>query len=141
MSEFSTCSSVSVSVFGDEIPLEQAIDQVFKKLQDSLNYTHSSMRELNMEAERGSDFKEISSVGFDIQKYIQDCSELFTELKDVVKQVIGKPQTEEDKLWFQQEKLKIKQELLRKKQAEKAEKERLKAEKKAEKNLSVSNGN
>jgi len=127
-------------VFGeDDVPLEEAIDSLFKQLQQSFNYTHSSVRELHMSSDRGDEFKEIAEVGFTIQNYVRETADLFAELQDVVKQVVGTPKTQEDKLWYAQEKLKIKQQILKSKQEMKAEKQKAKEEAKQAKEAAKSN--
>jgi hypothetical protein len=89
----STCSSLlstmSVSVFGEEIILEQALDSIFKKLQTSLNDCHSQTREMAMDLDRDGDFKISYEHDSKIQEYVDGLAGLFKELKSVSKQSHG----------------------------------------------------
>lgn len=104
MSVSSHASSVSVSMNGEVMLLEQAIDNVYRDVQQSLNFCHTSMRELNMMAEREEDYKTIMSESFQIHDYIDVIASLFLELKQVLKQVTGNPKTPEEKEWLVKEK-------------------------------------
>ena len=101
----STCSmmsTMSVSVFGEEVILEKAIDDIFIKIQDNINNTHCSVRNMCMDLERDNDFK-ISYEHHDtICTYVDDLAMLFKELKSVSSQVLGKPDTTEDKQWLKE---------------------------------------
>lgn len=108
MSELSTASSVSVSLFGEEMDFEKAIDEMYNNLQDSLNQCHTATRELNMLSERDEDFETLATVGFEIIDFADKCSEMFSELDNVIKQVVGRPTNEADKLWYADQKLKRK---------------------------------
>lgn len=132
MSVSSTASSITVSAFGEDMPLEQAIDQVYKDLQGALNFSHASTRELSMEAEREGDFKDVMNHAFEIQDYIDDMLALFKELKVVVKQVVGKPKTEDEKAWLKSRKDEIKRKKEQEKAIERADREKAKAEKQAQ---------
>jgi hypothetical protein len=46
-------SSVTVSAFGDEMPLEEAVDAIFKDIQDHINELHVQIRLLTMTEEHG----------------------------------------------------------------------------------------
>ena len=96
----STMSTMSVSVFGEEIILEQALDSIFKQLQTSLNDCHSQTREMAMDLDRDDDFKIFYEHDRKIQEYVDSLTVLFKELKSVSKQVLGKPDNEEDKAWL-----------------------------------------
>ncbi len=91
MSICSAMSDMSVSYCGSEMPLEQALDECFVSLQDTLNHLHCYVRELGMLPEQDSDYM----VGLDkvlqINDGIDDMTDLFKELKSVSKQVIGNP--------------------------------------------------
>jgi hypothetical protein len=96
----STMSTMSVSVFGEEIILEQALDSIFKQLQTSLNDCHSQTREMAMDLDRDDDFKIFYEHDRKIQEFVDGLAGLFKELKSVSKQVMGKPSTPEDKVWL-----------------------------------------
>jgi hypothetical protein len=99
----STMSTMSVSVFGEEIILEQALDDIFKQLQTSLNDCHSETREMAMNLDREDDFKIFYEHDRKIQEFVDGLTVLFKELKSVSKQVMGKPDNEEDKAWLKEQ--------------------------------------
>jgi hypothetical protein len=99
----STMSTMSVSVFGEEIILEQALDSIFKQLQTSLNDCHSQTREMAMDLDRDDDFKIFYEHDRKIQEFVDGLTVLFKELKSVSKQVMGKPDNEEDKAWLKEQ--------------------------------------
>ena len=87
-------SNMSVSYCGSEIPLSEALDECFLELQAHLNHLHSYTRTLAMMPDQDNDYEiELRQV-LVINDTIDDISCLFTELKSVVKQVIGKPPPE-----------------------------------------------
>lgn len=122
----SDATSITVSAFGEEMELEKAIDKVYGELQNALNYCHSATRELSMEVEREGDFKEVMNHAFDIQNFIDEMTVLFKELKVVVKQVVGRPKTDDEKEWVKKRKEEIKRKKAQEKAMEKAEREKLK---------------
>jgi hypothetical protein len=103
----STCSimsTMSVSVFGeDDVVLEVAIDDIFKQLQTSLNDAHCEVRSMCMDLDRDGDFKISYEHDSKIQDYVDDLTGLFKELKSVSKQVLGKPDNDEDKQWLKEQ--------------------------------------
>ena len=105
----SNFSDLSVSVFGaEDVPIEEALDQVFKSLQESLNNCHCEVRSQTMDLEReNEDFKVAYQHQVQIENYIDGFSSLFKELKSVSKQIMPKP-TKEEKVWFQEQQLKRK---------------------------------
>jgi hypothetical protein len=84
----------SVSYCGSEIPLEQALDACFLDLQGFMNNLHCHVRELASMPEQDDDFMLELAKGLVINDTIDDMSDLFKELKSVVKQIIGNPPTE-----------------------------------------------
>ena len=128
----SDATSISVSFCGEEMPLEQAIDTVYKDLQNSLNFCHCSTRELNMMAEKDdTEFQVIMKNAFAIDDFIDEMSDLFKELKLVVKQVVGKPQNDDEKEWLKKQKESRKEKKRIEKLRAKEDAARLKAEKDA----------
>ncbi len=125
----STCSmmsSFSVSLFGEEVKLEKAIDDIFKQIQDSINHTHYQIREMCMDLDRDDDFKVSFGHYEKINNYVDDLGILFKELKSVSIQVLGKPNTDEEKIW-------LKEKLARKKLEVQMTKDNAKREKEAAK--------
>ena len=87
-------SNMSVSYCGSEIQLADAIDECFLSLQSHLNHLHSYTREVAMMGDRNEDYEVELKQVLIIHDTIDDMSCLFSELKSVVKQVIGKPPAE-----------------------------------------------
>tara|TARA_R110000782_G_scaffold71722_1_gene143758 strand:+ start:1653 stop:2018 length:366 start_codon:yes stop_codon:yes gene_type:complete len=104
-------STMSVSVFGEEVKLEVAIDDIFKKIQTSINNTHYQIREMCMDLDREDDFKVSYEHHVKVGDYVDDLAGLFKELKSVTKQVLGKPDTPEDKVWLVNKVARRKQEI------------------------------
>ena len=95
MSVSSAMSTQSVSFCGSEIPLDQALDECFVQLQGTLNGLHCYTREIAMMADQDADYIEGLKKTLEISESIDEMVALFTELKSVVKQVIGKPDESE----------------------------------------------
>ena len=86
---------MSVSYCGDEMPIEQALDQVFTELIQHQNHLHCYTRELCMMGEQDNDYMEGLNKVLTIHDNIDEMSDLFKELKSVCSQVLGKPKKEE----------------------------------------------
>lgn len=93
----SSISQMSVSYQGSEVPLEEALDDCFHRLQESLNQTHYDTRALGMLPDQDDDFKAACELQVGIHSYIDDMTALFKELKKVVVQVRGKPANDEER--------------------------------------------
>jgi len=88
---------MSVSYCGSEIPLGQALDECFTELRGTLNSLHCYTREIGMMAEQDADYLEGLTKSIQIADGVDEMVALFTELKLVIKQVIGKPGDDEEK--------------------------------------------
>ncbi len=95
MSINSQMSSMSVSYCGDEMPIEQALDECFTELIQFQNHLHCHVRELCMMAEQDNDYITGLKKVLTIHDTIDQTSDLFKELKSVCSQVLGKPKKEE----------------------------------------------
>ena len=95
MSVASNSSAISVSYYGEELPLDQALDECFNSLQQNLNSTHCTVRELAMTADQGENYEFGLRKVLLIQDTIDIMTDIFRELKGVVSQVIGKPDKSE----------------------------------------------
>jgi hypothetical protein len=85
----STCSSM-VSFRGeDEVDVSEALDVLFKEMQENLNGCHCSVRQLAMSEERADTYMEAAEHHFAIEDYANVLTVLFKELKSVSKQVLG----------------------------------------------------
>ena len=95
MSINSQMSSMSISHRGEEVPIEQALDQVFTELIQHQNALHCYVRELCMMQDQDNDYIEGLKKVLTIHDNIDEMSDLFKELKSVCSQVLGKPPKEE----------------------------------------------
>ena len=93
----SVCSNASsiVSFRGDdEVDLESCLDTLYQDIQKNLNYSQNSIRTLARGCD-DIDFLENAKIHFELLDYVECLEELFSELKDVSKQVLGKPEADE----------------------------------------------
>ena len=129
MSVSSARSSMSVSYCGSEVALEEALDDVFQKLQQHLNDAHCAVRSMSMLEEQSmdedEDFKEATKYDDTIQDDVDGMIALFKDLKSISKQVLGKPPNPDMKTWY------VNHQAARKQEAQ-LEKERQKLAKVAE---------
>jgi hypothetical protein len=88
-----------VSFRGEEIDVSDALDMLFKDLQENLNHCHCSVRQLAQCEERADTFLEAAQFDFEIQDYVEGLTVLFKELKQVSKDVLGKPPPEYKNLY------------------------------------------
>ena len=88
----SVCSNSSsiVSFRGEEIDVNDALDTLFKDLQQKLNYCHSTVRTLVMSEDRDETYIETASHVWEIEDYTDVLDELFGELRTVAKEILGK---------------------------------------------------
>ena len=111
----SAMSEMSVSISGEEIPLEKALDDVFKNLQENLNGTHCSFREYCMLLDRDEEFEYLYEQNYELFNHVDEFNNLMKELKSIIKQIAPKPEDDTEKEWVKQFKARKKQ----KKQEEK----------------------
>ena len=122
---------MSVNYGGAEVPLEQAIDDVVRELQQHLNNLQCAMRTASMLDDQSlgdedDDFREAVKYDDAIQVDIDGMLELFTELKSISKQSLGKPPNPEMKVWYAHHLSQIKEEAKQEKHKQKLEKAELK---------------
>ena len=88
----SVCSNSSsiVSFRGEEIDVNDALDTLFKDLQQKLNYCHSTVRTLVMSEDRDESYIETAAHVWEIEDYTDVLDELFGELRTVAKEILGK---------------------------------------------------
>ena len=118
MSVCSNSSEMSVSVFGEEMPIDQALDQIFLDLQSNLNSCHCSIRSLAMSDERADTFLEAGGLVLEINGFADEIQTLFRELKSVSKQLLGRCPKEYANDWKQLQD-KFKRDKIQKKENEK----------------------
>ena len=107
MSQCSNASSM-VSYRGEEIDLEQALDENIRELQCFLNSLQCSLRQINMGNEQ------------DLE-YADDMQYLFQELRDIAHQLVGEPNNAEERSYLKAHKAQRKLYFQDKAQKKKAE--------------------
>jgi hypothetical protein len=89
----------SIAFRGEEIDLSDALDLLFKDLQENLNHCHCAVRQLAQCEDRADTYLEAAEFDFQIQDFVDELSGLFKELKHVSKDVLGKPPPEYKNLY------------------------------------------
>ena len=89
-------SEMSVSFQGqNDMPLEQALDEVFTQLQQYINGTHCFTREFVAMFDQDNEYTEEFKKMLEIYENIDGVADLFSELKSVLKQCLGKPSADD----------------------------------------------
>ena len=99
MSVSSNMSDVSVILNGQEVNIDDAINDSYRDIQGYLNTTQSQLRNLAQVEERSETFRYSHELCTNIDYNIKEILELFKDLKSIVKQVRLKPTTPEEKEW------------------------------------------
>ena len=87
----SVCSSFSmVSINGQEMDAEQAVDQSMKELQEGLNNVHVQLRRLLMCDERGDPYQEVKPRCVKADDCIKDVVDIAKDIKGLIKQLCPK---------------------------------------------------
>ena len=126
MSVTSMMSTVSISLNGQEMNLEGAIDETFKSLQQNLNFCQCNLRNLATCEERGDEFEISHDICYRIHDNILEMKELFLDLNSIVKQIKLKPETPEEKNWMETYNEEKKREKEEDKKIKKEDKEKMK---------------
>ena len=105
MSIASGASSVSVSLNGREMNLEEALDSVVRDLQKHLNMVQLQLRMLGVGSERDDDFEDQIREADKMQDSIVEMNYLFEDLYDMSYQIVGDPETKEEKQFMKQHKI------------------------------------
>ena len=135
MSIASGASSVSVSLNGREMNLEEALDSVVRDLQKHLNMVQLQLRMLGVGSERDDDFEDQIKEADKMQDSIVEMNYLFEDLYDMSYQIVGDPETKEDKQFMKQHKIERKAHLDKLKAEHKELKKKEKEEAKLSKQL------
>ena len=87
----SVCSSFSMlSINGQEIDAEKAIDQSFKDLQDSYNNIHVIVRRLLMADGRDDDYQQIKPLSLKADSLLKENALLIKDIRSIIKQLTPK---------------------------------------------------
>lgn len=81
-------SEVTVSAFGEEMLLENAVDQIFKEIQEHINQIHCELRNLCMSEDRADTYDEAKEYLDEITTHIKDGCKVLKELIPVCKQLL-----------------------------------------------------
>jgi ATP-dependent protease HslVU (ClpYQ) peptidase subunit len=119
----------------DGVDLNDALDMLYKDIQQNLNLSQCSVR--NMARLREDDeFKDCVPIHFAVLDYVDILNELFNELKKVSSDVLGK--TPKDlKDWYKEECLKRKELIKKQKEEKKEEQKQMKDMEKQMKGLEI----
>ena len=92
MSSIGSSASTIVSFRGDdECSLDEALDQLYKEIQQNLNHSQCSIRQLAASSEQDDDYIIAVKIQFELDDYIIVLLDLFKELQQVSIQCLGKP--------------------------------------------------
>lgn len=84
-------SEMTINYGDEEVPLDEAVDGIFKDLQLHINEVHVQIRNMCQLVERDDEYDEIYAFYSEMVDHIKDGSIIFKDLVKVMKQVIGKP--------------------------------------------------
>jgi len=87
-SNASGMSEVSVSHNGMEMLLEDAVDSIFKELQEHINEIHCQLRQLCMSEDRADTYDEAKEFLDEIVDHIKEGNKVMKELIPVCKQLM-----------------------------------------------------
>ena len=102
MSSVGSSCSTFVSFRGDDgVDLDQALDELYREIQNNLNHSQVTVREM-ARLKEDEEFFECVPIHFAVLDYCDVLSGLFNELKEVSKDVLGKP-GKNDRDWFKKQ--------------------------------------
>jgi len=122
-----------VSLNGKEVVLEEALDEVVRGLQKHLNQVQLQLRMLGAGSERDDDFEEKIVEADRMEDEILSMQELFDDLRSMSYQIVGLPETKEEKEFLKAHKIERKAYLQQKALDRKEEKKKEKLEEKENK--------
>ena len=108
MSISSNGSQISINYNGEEMDLEQMLDETVKGITRHLNDLQLQLRNVAQSEDRNDSFEEIGEFTDAVQDDIDEMIYLFTDLKDVADQIRGKTPPDM-KQWYLEHKLKRKE--------------------------------
>ena len=85
--------------------LEEALDSVVRDLQKHLNMVQLQLRMLGVGSERDDDFEDQIREADKMQDSIVEMNWLFEDLYDMSYQIVGDPETKEEKQFMKQHKI------------------------------------
>ena len=119
MSSVGSCASY-VSFRGDDgVDLNECLDELYRDIQSNLNDSQCSVRTM-ARLKEDDDFRECVPIHFAVLNYVDTLTDLFNELKQVSKDVLGRP-GKDDKNWYKKECDERKERIKKMKEAQKEE--------------------
>ena len=103
MSQYSDNGSV-ISLNGKEQSIEDAMDSVIAEIQQQLNNSQYSIRQLAMASDQNLEFQEEVKFCDNLQDHLLQIQRLFMDLLDISDQLISIPETKQDKDFWKQHK-------------------------------------
>ena len=100
MSICSSASSVSVTLRGEEVDLETALDTTVRDLQKHLNMVQCQLRTLAAGSERDDDYEDQIKIADELQDNIMSMGWLFEELYGMAYEIVGDAETKEEKAFL-----------------------------------------
>ena len=120
----SAASMRSVQFGGKEMSLEAALDETIRATQNHLNSLQVALRNLaaceDQQLDEFEDFKQGVALEDEVCDTVDGLSELLEELKDIARDIAGKPESPESKAWWRTHRAERRLELARRKEAAKA---------------------
>ena len=86
----SNMSDMTVSCFGEDVPLEQAVDDIFKQIQEHINEVHVQIRQLCQSEDRNETYDEAFEYHLQLSDHVDEAIVVFRELKKVSSQILPK---------------------------------------------------
>ena len=103
MSIFSENNSM-ISLGDKEVSIEDAMDSVIAEIQQQLNNSQYSIRQLAMASDQNLEFQEEVKFCDNLQDHLLQIQRLFMDLLDISDQLISIPETKQDKDFWKQHK-------------------------------------
>ena len=94
MSSIGSATSTVISYGGEEVDLDTALSDLYKSIQQNLNHSQCSVREMARLREDDL-FFDCLPIHFAICDYVDILNDLFKQLLDISSQVLGKPNKDE----------------------------------------------
>ena len=91
-----------ITILGREMTLHEAVNFIYKNLQELLNNCHSGTRHIIMLNDDDSAFKTSHELSNNILDFTFDLKLLLTELDRVLKKIAFKPEDNDEKLWLKE---------------------------------------
>ena len=103
MSQYSENNSM-ISLGDKEVSIEDAMDSVIAEIQQQLNNSQYSIRQLAMASDQNLEFQEEVKFCDNLQDHLLQIQRLFMDLLDISDQLISIPETKQDKDFWKQHK-------------------------------------